>query len=686
MHRFKKMRLVSLLVALVMAFGLAPLASPQAASADASATLASISNQIQAVNYWLAKDPTGQGAVSAAHTYFLNHDVNVDVSVLPSLPLNPLTQSFLPDRPFPDLLSAEAAVVPLLTHLERYKYAQDMTTALTSLVDLYENDRGTVATLFPGVTLDQLVNFVTIAQGAGLQNSLFTSGNWQNVIRGNANTVPGVVNGALGYAATHGGEAVGDAVTRYWNLNDLAAAEIEIARQAPSGVSADIVLIKSFIRSRTTASTYSTALVNTEQSFSLTPGGSTQFTINVFSSNATGDLTPVSSNPAVATFTKDGGRFTLTGVATGTAEITAYLSDSDTPGRDWVYKANVTVTSGGGGGGGGPSPVTSTTGSVTVTPSAGGTVSLGSAAKITIPAGALQGTSGLNVTIQATSNPPAPPEGYAIIGAYSFTVGGEESYTFSKPVTLTFTFDPASIPEGQVPAVYYYNGTEWVLLTGTISGNTITVTVDHFTTFAIMAKEAEATPPPPVPAPSFSDVTASYWAFDVIGELSSKGILAGYPDGTFKPDNKITRAEFAKIATLALKAPAVNPSRPTFSDYTPGDWFFGSVETAVYAGLVKGYEDGTFRPNALISREEAATILERSLGKADAAAAAATTVTNFTDDASISAWARGFVVLAGNDGLIGGYPDGSFSPQGDTTRAETSALISRILVLLSKES
>ncbi len=123
----------------------------------------------------------------------------------------------------------------------------------------------------------------------------------------------------------------------------------------------------------------------------------------------------------------------------------------------------------------------------------GGTVGLNNVVNISIPAGALgSGTTGVQVNINAVSSPPSPPTGVTLLGAYDFTVGGAEYYTFSSPVTLTFTFNPSSVQAGTTPAVYYYDSTTslWVLVTGGVvnsTNDTITVTISHFTTYALMA-------------------------------------------------------------------------------------------------------------------------------------------------------------------------------------------------------
>ena len=108
---------------------------------------------------------------------------------------------------------------------------------------------------------------------------------------------------------------------------------------------------------------------------------------------------------------------------------------------------------------------------------------------VSIPAGALQGTTGLTVTITLVSA--KAPSGFEFLGSvYQFTVGGQDSYTFKIPVTLTFSFNPSQVPSGVSPAIYYYDDTtgQWVNIGGTVNcdNDTITTTVDHFTNYAVM--------------------------------------------------------------------------------------------------------------------------------------------------------------------------------------------------------
>ena len=112
----------------------------------------------------------------------------------------------------------------------------------------------------------------------------------------------------------------------------------------------------------------------------------------------------------------------------------------------------------------------------------------------------------------------------------------------------------------------------------------------------------------------YSDVTADKWYNNAVSTLSRLGVISGYPDGTFRPDANITRAEFAKIAVSFCKYGSTTYSG-CFSDVKASDWFSTCVETAKTSNLIAGYPDGTFRPNNAITRAEACTIVNRTLGR-----------------------------------------------------------------------
>ena len=189
--------------------------------------------------------------------------------------------------------------------------------------------------------------------------------------------------------------------------------------------------------------------------------------------------------------------------------------------------------------------------------------------------------------------------------------------------------------------------------------------------------------PPPVKGVVFTDVPPSFWAYADIENLSSLGIMSGYSDGTFRPNDLITRAEFCTAMDKLLNLTTFTPQTPTFTDVNSSDWFYNAVEAAVYAGIAKGYNDGTFRPEASISRQEIACVLVQALGKSQLANANSQAATSFADDNSIAWWSRGFVYVAMQQGIIGGYSDDSFDPGHGATRAEVAVMISNFLKVYS---
>lgn len=118
---------------------------------------------------------------------------------------------------------------------------------------------------------------------------------------------------------------------------------------------------------------------------------------------------------------------------------------------------------------------------------------------------------------------------------------------------------------------------------------------------------------------SYTDVAAGSWYNNAVSTLSAMGILGGYEDGSFRPNASITRAEFAKIAVSFFELEGLACENP-FLDVAPGAWYAESVAAAAEIGLIEGYEGGLFRPDASITRAEACTIVNRTLGRAPHAA------------------------------------------------------------------
>ena len=113
----------------------------------------------------------------------------------------------------------------------------------------------------------------------------------------------------------------------------------------------------------------------------------------------------------------------------------------------------------------------------------------------------------------------------------------------------------------------------------------------------------------------FSDVSADDWYGTTVATLSAMNIVKGYEDGTFRPNASITRAEFAAIATRFFEETGAEYIPGNFTDVTGDEWFAGAIADGVNLGLIGGYEDGTVRPNNAITRAEACAIVNRTLGR-----------------------------------------------------------------------
>jgi len=160
-----------------------------------------------------------------------------------------------------------------------------------------------------------------------------------------------------------------------------------------------------------------------------------------------------------------------------------------------------------------------------------------------------------------------------------------------------------------------------------------------------------------------------HWAEGIIATLVDSGAVRGYEDGTIRPQESITRAEF--MATINNLLGFTEAAEINFTDVSGNEWFAADVGRAVAVGYVSGYPDGTMRPNAQITRQEAAAAINRLTLLATNRHASV----EFTDFNQIAQWARGAVGGASAADILSGYPDGSFNPTGNITRAEAFSLI-----------
>ncbi|ADC49249.1 SLH domain-containing esterase [Alkalihalophilus pseudofirmus OF4] len=199
--------------------------------------------------------------------------------------------------------------------------------------------------------------------------------------------------------------------------------------------------------------------------------------------------------------------------------------------------------------------------------------------------------------------------------------------------------------------------------------------IDYEVEGRIQVKSADELPgTPEEPAPSFSDVPQSHWAFDYIEGLTAKEVIFGYPDGTFKPNNNITRAHFTALLVRAFDLEVSGAAETPFRDVTEAQSAY--VLAAYEAGIVSGITETTFAPNALITREQMVTMLMRAYEYETGTTIDINAALSFEDASSISPYAQAYVQYATDLGIISGTADGKlFEPKGAATRAQVATVL-----------
>ncbi len=161
--------------------------------------------------------------------------------------------------------------------------------------------------------------------------------------------------------------------------------------------------------------------------------------------------------------------------------------------------------------------------------------------------------------------------------------------------------------------------------------------------------------------------------------LLHRKYIAGYPDGSFKPENNMARSEVSAIFARILADYDENNLTSTktgFNDVAASDWCAKYIARLSTSGIIKGYGDGTFKPNNPITRAEFATMCVRFFeGRTESITDAKSDFTDVADDH----WAKDYIDKAAKQGFVTGYPDGTFGPDNYITRAEVVTVVNRML-------
>ena len=175
----------------------------------------------------------------------------------------------------------------------------------------------------------------------------------------------------------------------------------------------------------------------------------------------------------------------------------------------------------------------------------------------------------------------------------------------------------------------------------------------------------------------FTDVSDSDWFYDPACFVYSQGLMTGTSENTFEPNTPLSRAMLVAVLHRLEGSPAA--SAGDFTDVAEGDWYAQAVNWAASVGVVNGFDDGTFQPNAAITREQLAAILMNYAQYKGQDVSARATLDTYNDATAISSWANDVMSWAVAEGLLTGVTNDQLQPQGNATRAQVAAILERFL-------
>ena len=349
---------------------------------------------------------------------------------------------------------------------------------------------------------------------------------------------------------------------------------------------------------------------------------------------------------------------------TYTVKVRRAAPDDTSPSEPSVPTGNTTVPSA-------PrDPVISDNGQIKLPAGASGEVRLKDEIVIFIPSGASPEELTLTIKkVQDTEGETRESEQLRLLSSI-YEISANVEKNFVKPIAIRLAFDSAGLEGDGELAVYRYNEADgkWSKVAGgDLSGHTLTVEVQQAGTYAVFASHSTAGSET---ASDFNDISG-HWAAAAIGQATSAGIVSGYSDGTFRPNQTVTRAEFAVMLVNALGL-SEGQATVSFTDAGHiGGWAQNAVGKAVQAGIIKGNPDGSFRPNERITRAEMAVMIAGALALPIDAGA----TSGFSDDKVIPNWARGHVSAIRELRLVQGKGANAFDPLEKMTRAEAVTVL-----------
>ncbi|MBE8997729.1 MULTISPECIES: S-layer homology domain-containing protein [unclassified Nostoc] len=184
---------------------------------------------------------------------------------------------------------------------------------------------------------------------------------------------------------------------------------------------------------------------------------------------------------------------------------------------------------------------------------------------------------------------------------------------------------------------------------------------------------------------TFSDVSSNYWAAQFIQQLSQRGVIAGFPDGSFRPEEAVTRAQFAAMVNKAFQK-SQQRSPINFADVPSNYWASSAIQQAYTIGFLSGYPGNRFEPNQAIPRQQVLVSLANGL-EYSPIGNTESTLQYFNDASNIASYARSPIAAATEKQIVVNYPNVKFlNPTATATRAQVAAFIYQALVSSNQAS
>ncbi|WP_169087550.1 S-layer homology domain-containing protein [Paenibacillus sp. PL91] len=272
----------------------------------------------------------------------------------------------------------------------------------------------------------------------------------------------------------------------------------------------------------------------------------------------------------------------------------------------------------------------------------------------------------------------ATQEGQRVLGAIDFTLMVTTADHKSMEINQFSLYVPRTVhlsheaDEGKLAAVRVSVGENGKLIYEpipfTVVGLEATIYSRTNSTYMLLEKDV-----------SFDDIQ-KHWAKREIERMANKFIVQGAAIEEFRPEQAITRSEFVALIVRALGLDQAHSAETDFGDVSSNGWYRPYVNAAVEAGIVTGYDDHSYRPHQVVSREEMAVFIYRAMKFADyVPAGAAVPGISFHDANLIEDWAQEAVREMTAQGILLGVEEGQFDPNGSATRAQSAVIVSRML-------